>query len=81
MDKINEHRVDILGNKIEPGKAVAFTWGKQLRIGIVTKINPIMIAIRNVEKPSTTPHQRRPEEIIVLNDPRVALYLLSVDPK
>lgn len=74
-------KTDILGNVIEPGKAVAFTWGKQLRIGIVTKINPIMIAIRNVEKPSSKPHQRRPEEIVVLNDPRVALYLLSINPQ
>ena len=78
MDKTTEPRVDILGNSIEPGKAVAFTWGKQLRIGIVTKNNPVMVAIRNVVDPGSKLCQRRPEEVVVLNDPRVPLYLLSV---
>jgi hypothetical protein len=66
---------DILGNTIVVGDAVVYPGHNRLKIATVKKINPKMISVVAVGK--TYPDKKYPTDLLVVDDPKITLYLLK----
>jgi len=66
---------DILGNEISMGDTVVYPLQNSLRIAIVKKINPKMITVVGVNK--SWPDRKYPTDLLVVNDPKITMYLLK----
>jgi hypothetical protein len=68
------HR-DILGNNIKVGDTVVYPSQNNLKIATVKKINPKMISVVAVGR--TWPDRKYPEDLLVVDDPKITLYMLK----
>lgn len=79
---------DRLGNEIKIDDHVAFVSRGLLKIGLVIKINPKTIKVLHIDPvapkrqgyvwpPVGSKSNKYPEECIVVNGPRVTMYLLK----
>lgn len=66
---------DILGNDISMGDTVVYPSHNSLRIAIVKKINPKMINVVGVNR--SWPDRKYPTDLLVVNDPKITLYMLK----
>lgn len=71
---IPEHK-DILGNPICEGDTVVYPSHNSLRVALVKKINPKMINVVAVGR--TWPDRKYPSDLLVVNDPRITMYMLK----
>ncbi len=74
--EIPEHK-DIIGNLIKVGDTVVSPNGTRLYVGVVEKINPKMINVKLVATSWRGTERRYPQELLVVNDPKVTLYLIQ----
>jgi len=76
MSKTDEvsHK-DILGNVIKVGDTVVYPNHNSLRIAVVKKINPKMINV--VAVGCTWPDRKYPTDLLVVEDPKITLYMLK----
>ena len=75
--EIFEHR-DKLGRPLKVGDCVAYPGYNHLEIGIIKKINPKMVRI--VKVGAKYPHDgsnKYPEDVVLLEGPKVSMYLLT----
>lgn len=69
---------DIIGNIIKEGDAVVSPHGTYLHVGIVEKLNPKMVTVKLVAHSGwRSSAMRYPSELLVVEDPKVTLYLLQ----
>lgn len=66
---------DILGNTINEGDSVVYPHHNSMKVGIVKKNSPKMVMVRAVGKMYTD--RKYPHEILVVNDPKISLYILK----
>lgn len=66
---------DILGNVIKAGDTVVYPSHNALRIAVVKKLNPKMVNVIAVG--STWPDRKYPTDLLVVDDPRITLYMLK----
>lgn len=66
---------DILGNVIKVGDTVVFPNHNSLRIAVVKKLNPKMINV--VAVGCTWPDRKYPTDLLVVEDPKITLYMLK----
>jgi hypothetical protein len=72
---------DLIGNNIAVGSYVVIPTGRVLSLGTVTKLNPKMITVLKV-KTSRFAHReerRYPKDLLVIDDPKITLYMLKTD--
>lgn len=69
-----EHK-DILGNAISEGDTVVYPSHNALKVALVKKINPKMINV--VAVGCTWPDRKYPSDLLVVNDPKITLYMLQ----
>lgn len=69
-----EHK-DILGNSINVGDTVVYPAGNTLNIAVVKKINPKMINVVAVGR--SWPDRKYPNDLLVVNDPKITIYMLK----
>lgn len=77
MSKTNEH-FDKLGRPLTKGNCIAFAHHNDLRIGIVTKVCPVMISITELDGqriPST--YRKYPQDMVIVDGPEVTMYCLK----
>lgn len=76
MTKTNniEHK-DILGNILKEGDSVVYPSNNNMRIGTVTKLNPKMVNV--VALGRKYPDRKYPSEILVVDDPKITMYILK----
>lgn len=69
---------DILGNPISVDDTVVVPTGRRdLRVGIVKKKSPKMVTVKTVG-PGYSPEKLvYPGDLLVVNDPRVTMYMLK----
>lgn len=72
------HR-DRLDRKINLGDCVAFSFSSHLCIGIIDKLNPKMVRIKELGRKSnwTGSYNRYPQDVVLLQGPEVSIYLLK----
>ena len=70
---------DLLGNEIKVGDVVALPAQNSLYLGIVKKLNPKMVSVARLNKHSNKSKTmlKYPHELLVVNDPKTALYMLA----
>lgn len=66
---------DILGNGIKLGDTVVYPSHNSLRIAVVKKINPKMINV--VAVGHSWPDRKYPTDLLVVDDPKITLYMLK----
>jgi hypothetical protein len=66
---------DILGNTIKVDDTVVYPSHNSLRIATVKKINPKMINV--VAVGNTWPDRKYPTDLLVVDDPKITLYMLK----
>lgn len=66
---------DILGNTIKVGDTVVYPAHNNLKIASVAKINPKMINVVAVGR--TWPDRKYPTDLLVVDDPKITLYMLK----
>ncbi len=66
---------DILGNVINEGDGVVYPHHNSLKIGTVQKNNPKMIMVRPIGKTYTD--RKYPQELLVVDDPKISMYILK----
>lgn len=74
MNDVVIHK-DILGNAIKVGDTVVYPYHNNLKIASVVKLNPIMINVVAIGKKS--PDRKYPTDLLVVDDPKITLYLLK----
>ena len=81
MKEIDQHK-DKIGQTIQRGDVVAFPQHRSLSIGIVIKINPKMIKIRQIKQKTRydpPEYNKYPEDCVKLDCPEVSMYLIMVN--
>jgi hypothetical protein len=66
---------DILGNSIKVGDTVVYPSHNNLKIALVEKVNPRMINVKAIGK--TYLDRKYPTDLLVVDDPKITLYLLK----
>lgn len=66
---------DILGNLIVVGDTVVYPNHNSLSIAIIQKINLKMINVVTCGR--IYPHRKYPSDLLVVNDPKITLYMLK----
>lgn len=66
---------DILGNEISMGDTVVYPYHNSLKIAVVKKINPKMINVVAVGR--SWPDRKYPTDLLVVNDPKITMYMLK----
>lgn len=66
---------DILGNTIKVDDTVVYPSHNSLKIATVKKINPKMINV--VAVGSSWPERKYPSDLLVVDDPKITLYMLT----
>lgn len=74
MSEVVLHK-DILGNEISMGDTVVYPSHNSLKIAVVKKINPKMINVVAVGR--SWPDRKYPTDLLVVNDPKITLYMLK----
>lgn len=74
---------DILGNNIAVEDTVVAPDGRRdLKIGVVKKLSPKMITIATIEHNGRTGSKLLyPGDVLVVNDPKVTMYMLKHQQK
>lgn len=81
MKEIDQHK-DKIGQTIQRGDVVAFPQHRSLSIGIVIKINPKMIKIRQIKQNTRwdpPEYNKYPEDCVKIEGAVVSMYLLTVN--
>lgn len=79
MKEIDQHK-DKIGQTIQRGDVVAFPKHSSLSIGIVIKINPKMIKIRQIKQKTRwdpPEYNKYPADCVKIEGPVVSMYLLN----
>lgn len=79
MKEIDQHK-DKIGQTIQRGDVVAFPKHSSLSIGIVIKINPKMIKIRQIKQNTRwdpPEYNKYPADCVKIEGPVVSMYLLN----
>lgn len=66
---------DTLGRVLEVGNYVAYSDSNQLRIGIIEKLNPIMVKVKALSY--TWSVNKYPQDTVKLDGPELTMYLLK----
>jgi hypothetical protein len=66
---------DILGNTIKVDDTVVYPSYNSLKIATVKKINPKMISVVAVGR--TYSDRKYPSDLLVVDDPKITLYMLK----
>ena len=66
---------DILGNVINEGDSVVYPHHNSMKIGTVKKNSPKMVMVQAIGR--TYVDRKYPNELLVVNDPKISLYLLK----
>jgi hypothetical protein len=66
---------DILGNPIKIDDVVVYPSHNNLRIATVKKINPKMINVVAVGR--RVPDRKYPTDLLVVDDPKITMYMLK----
>lgn len=66
---------DILGNKINLEDTVVYPSHNNLKIATVKKINPKMVNVVAVGR--KVPDRKYPEDLLVVDDPKITMYMLK----
>jgi hypothetical protein len=66
---------DILGNTIKVDDTVVYPSQNSLKIATVKKINPKMINVVAIGR--TYPDRKYPTDLLVVDDPKITLYMLK----
>lgn len=66
---------DILGNDIKVGDTVVYPSHNSLRVAAVKKVNPKMVNVIAVGR--TYPDRKYPTDLLVVNDPKITMYMLK----
>ena len=75
MAKVPEHK-DKLGRSLAVGDCVAYPDGNNtLRIGLIDKLNPKMIRVKEFKKTYTS--NKYPHEAVKLEGPDITMYILK----
>ena len=75
MAKVPEHK-DKLGRPLAVGDCVAYPDGNNsLKIGLIDKLNPKMIRVKEFKKTYTT--NKYPHESVKLDGPDITMYILK----
>lgn len=74
---------DILGNTISVEDTVVVPTGRRdLKIGVVKKLSPKMITVTTIGRNGRTGSKLLyPGDVLVVNDPKVTMYMLKHQPK
>ena len=75
-----EHR-DKLGRLLKVGDCVAYPGSNTLFIGTIKKLNPKMLGVARVGKNNWGPSNKYPSDVVLLDGPEVAMYLLRESGK
>jgi hypothetical protein len=77
MIKMTEEIIhkDILGNSINVGDTVVYPDHSRLKIAVVKKVNPKMINVVAVGR--SWPDRKYPSDLLVVDDPKITLYMLK----
>lgn len=73
-DPVPEH-TDILGNALKVDDTVVYPSHNSLKIGVVKKLNPKMVNVVAVGR--KYPDRKYPQELLVVNDPKITMYMLK----
>jgi hypothetical protein len=74
-EKVVVQHKDILGNLISEGDTVVYPSQNSLKVALVKKINPKMVNVVAVGR--SWPDRKYPTDLLVVNDPRITLYMLQ----
>jgi len=66
---------DILGNTINEGDNAVYPHHNRMKVGSIKKITPKMVMIQSVGRTYTD--RKYPHEILVVDDPKISLYILK----
>lgn len=72
---------DKLGNNISVGDCVAFPVSNSLQIGVVTKLNKIMVGVKRLPAPKKAKSSninKYPYDVVRLDGALVSIYLLKI---
>lgn len=74
---------DILGNPIAVEDTVVVPDGRRaLKIGVVKKLSPKMITVSTIERQGWSGTKLLyPRDVLVVNDPKVTMYMLKCQPR
>ncbi len=77
MAVIPEHR-DILGQPLDVGDAVVFPSSNSMYVGMITKINPKMVKVKQVGVKYRAREQNKyPSDLAKVSGAEVTMYLLK----
>lgn len=81
MPENNVEHVDCLGRKLKIGDCVAFSYSNHLCIGIIGKLNPKMVKVKELGKKSnwTGSYNKFPQDVVILEGPDITMFLLKID--
>jgi len=77
----NKESKDQLGQSIYQGDCVAFCHQNHLIIGIVKRINPVMLRVEKLGKKQRwgpDAYNKYPSQCVKLNGPHVSMYLIKI---
>ncbi len=82
MSKKNpDYHLDIFKKEIRPGNFVVTNWwNSDLQVCVVTKLSPKMVQIKRLNNSSSRSHtlkSKYPNEMLVVKDEDVTLYVLG----
>jgi hypothetical protein len=72
--EIPSHK-DILGNLLKVGDTVVYPDRNSLSIAVIQKLNPKMINVMALGR--SYPDRKYPSDLLVVDDPKITLYLLK----
>ena len=69
---------DILGNVLKLGDSVVYPDHNRIKIGTVLKLTPKMVNVKAISRSwKKTPDRKYPKELLVINDPKLTMYILK----
>lgn len=75
-----EHK-DRLGRILKQGDPVAYPHGNSLLIGLIIKLTPKMVRMKQLgDKSWRSEHTKYPSEVVLLEGPDVMMHILRAGP-
>lgn len=70
---------DKLGQNIEKGDCVAYPLSNSLHIGIIIKLNPKMVRVKDIKKTKwgSSEHNKYSKDFVKITGPAVSMYMLN----
>ena len=69
---------DILGNVLKLGDSVVYPNHNRMKIGTVKKLTPKMVNVKEIGRSRTeNPDRKYPQELLVVDDPKLTMYILK----